>query len=60
MCMMVYIASDYTLPTSTWDKARPCLYVEALCERDEWGPPAVHEALHLLRRVARGLRVQLK
>lgn len=35
MCMMVYIASDYALPTSTWDEARPCFYVGALSERDE-------------------------
>jgi hypothetical protein len=35
MCMMIYIASDYRLPTSSWSKARPCFYVEALSERDE-------------------------
>jgi hypothetical protein len=35
MCMMVYVASDYPLPTSSWDEARPCFYVEALSERDE-------------------------
>jgi hypothetical protein len=35
MCMMVYIASDYPLPTWTWDETRPCFYVGELSERDE-------------------------
>jgi hypothetical protein len=35
MCMMIYIASEHPLPTSSWDEARPCFYVEALSERDE-------------------------
>jgi hypothetical protein len=35
MCMMVYIASEYPLPTSSWDETNPCFYVETLSERDE-------------------------
>ena len=34
MCMMVYIASDYPLPTSAWDGARPGFHVAELSERD--------------------------
>ncbi len=35
MCMTIYIASEYPLPTSLWDEANPCFYVSALSERDE-------------------------
>ncbi len=35
MCMVVYIASDYALPTSAWDEARRRFYVTALSEGDE-------------------------
>src|SRR4051812_45959015 len=35
MCMVVYIASDYPLPTSSWDEARPRFHVTELSERDE-------------------------
>ena len=34
MCMVVYVASDYALPTSTWDQARPQFYVEEVADRD--------------------------
>ncbi|WP_165223088.1 hypothetical protein [Aquisphaera insulae] len=33
--MMVYVASDYPLPTSAWDETRPCFYVEELSDRDK-------------------------
>jgi hypothetical protein len=32
---MVYVASDYALPTLTWDEARPSFHVEELAERDQ-------------------------
>jgi hypothetical protein len=32
---MVYIASDYQLPTSAWDQRRPGFHVRGLAERDE-------------------------
>ena len=34
MCMVVYVASDYALPTSAWDQARPRFYVEEVSDRD--------------------------
>ena len=34
MCMMVYIASDYQLPTQPWDEAHPRFHVTDLIERD--------------------------
>src|SRR5947209_7661574 len=34
MCMMVYIASDYALPTTAWHKDRPHFHVTELAERD--------------------------
>ena len=34
MCMVVYVASDYALPTSAWDQARPRYYVEEVSDRD--------------------------
>jgi hypothetical protein len=33
--MMVYVASDYPLPTLAWDAAHPGFYVTELSERDE-------------------------
>jgi hypothetical protein len=35
MCMMVYVASDYPLPTSAWDPTRPHFHVTELSDRDE-------------------------
>jgi hypothetical protein len=35
MCMTVYMASDYSLPTSAWDEACPTFYVRTLTEGDE-------------------------
>jgi hypothetical protein len=35
MCMMVYVASDYPLPTLAWDEARPGFHVAELSDRDE-------------------------
>src|SRR5262245_2730047 len=35
MCMMVYIASDYALPTLAWEQTRPRFHVTELSERDE-------------------------
>ncbi len=35
MCMMVYIASDYPLPTRPWDEARPRFCIQELTEHDE-------------------------
>jgi hypothetical protein len=34
MCMMVYVASDYPLPTLAWDEDRPGFYAEAVSERE--------------------------
>ena len=34
MCMVVYIASDYPLPTSAWDQTRPRFYVEEVSDRE--------------------------
>lgn len=33
--MMVYVASDYPLPTTTWDAAEPRFHVTELSSRDE-------------------------
>src|SRR5579862_3212367 len=35
MCMMIYVASDYALPTLAWDKDHPRFHVTGLTERDE-------------------------
>jgi hypothetical protein len=35
MCMMVYVASDYPLPTVAWDETRPRFHVTELSGRDE-------------------------
>ena len=35
MCMVVYIASDYPLPTLAWDVTRPGFHVTELDERGE-------------------------
>lgn len=35
MCMMVYVASDYPLPTLAWDTTRPGFHVRELDECDE-------------------------
>jgi hypothetical protein len=35
MCMMVYIASDYPLPTSPWKPSEPGFHVSDLTERDD-------------------------
>jgi hypothetical protein len=34
MCIVVYLASDYPLPTSAWDPARRCFHVVEVAERD--------------------------
>ena len=49
MCMVVYVASDYTLPTSAWDQARPRFYVEEVSDRDapvrrQFSKPCVYYA----------------
>jgi hypothetical protein len=33
--MMIYVASDYPLPTLAWDETRPCFHVTELSARDE-------------------------
>jgi hypothetical protein len=33
--MLIYVASDYALPTSAWDQGRPGFHVTELAERDE-------------------------
>jgi hypothetical protein len=33
MCILVYVASDYLLPTLAWDPARPGFHVVQLAER---------------------------
>ena len=35
MCMMVYVASDYPLPTSAWDESSPGFHVANLSDHDE-------------------------
>jgi hypothetical protein len=35
MCMVVYLASDYPLPTSAWDQAKPGFYVTEVANSDE-------------------------
>jgi len=32
--MVVYVASDYDLPTSVWDQARPRFYVQEVTDRN--------------------------
>jgi hypothetical protein len=32
MCLVVYVASDYPLPTQAWDEARPRFHVTAVVE----------------------------
>jgi hypothetical protein len=35
MCIMVYVALDYPLPTVAWDEARPRFHFTELSDRDE-------------------------
>src|SRR6266446_4942076 len=35
MCMLIYVASDYPLPTSAWDQGRPRFHVTELGDRDQ-------------------------
>jgi hypothetical protein len=35
MCLLVFVASDYPLPTLPWDQSKPRFHVTELTERDE-------------------------
>ena len=49
MCIVVYVASDYPLPTIAWDQNKPAFHVSELTERDQpvrqqFSKPLVYKA----------------